>query len=270
MGRGAEGSRRVCTVIIEVPESAAGAVRLLAVRDEDPGRAWDAPGRWWPELPSVLGVRDRVAGGAWLAASPENRRLALVLNRADTAGLPEGPSPTASRGALVLDAVRARPIPNPPRTANFNLLGIEGSRASLTVWDGAGLARRWLEPGLHMIAHHDVDDAERTPRIARWLPAFRELGGLPDHAWRQQWIALLDETAGLRAGDDRAIIRDNRGHGYATLSLLVCLAEVRGAVAGVGVPGGAGERPAPALRLDSAVLDEPARWASPAFSTIVA
>ena len=59
----------------------AASVRLLAVRDEDPQREWDALGPWWPEqYPGVIGIRDRRAGGAWLAVDPQRRRLAVLLN----------------------------------------------------------------------------------------------------------------------------------------------------------------------------------------------
>lgn len=247
----------MCTAVIEVPESPDGAVRLLAVRDEDPGRAWDAPGHWWEDLPEVIGVRDRLAGGAWLAAVAERRRLAMILNRAGAApdGRPGGPKALGSRGRIVLEDVAGRPIPDPPGTANFNLVSVEGARATVTSWDGSSLRRAALSPGVHMIAHHGVDDAARTARIAHWLPAFRSLAGLPDEAWRERWVSLLDESAALAPDDDRAIIRDNRGHGYPTLSLLVVLAELP--------PGRDGSG---ALRLDAAVLDEPARWSASGLS----
>ncbi|WP_370429006.1 NRDE family protein, partial [Microbacterium sp. NRRL B-14842] len=59
----------MCTVVIDV--EVAGSARLLAVRDEDPAREWDALGEWWPEeYPGVIGIRDRRAGGAWLAVNP--------------------------------------------------------------------------------------------------------------------------------------------------------------------------------------------------------
>ncbi len=247
----------MCTVVVEVPTSKAEAVRLLAVRDEDPARPWDPPGAWWPERPGVLGVRDRRAGGAWLAAAPDEGRLSVILNRADvfSYGLPAGPNGLASRGSLVLDAVVGRSLPDPPRTAGFNLVTVAGGSATVTSWDGESLVHRTLAPGVHMIAHHDVDDL-RSARIDAWLPAFRELAGL-DTGWRERWIALLERSTGLPAGDDRAIIRDNRGHGYETLSLLVCTAEVQGGTPSERAPG--------SVRLESAAFAEPAVWGAPVF-----
>ncbi len=241
----------MCTVVIEVPESPAGSVRLLAVRDEDPARSWDAPGEWWPaEHPGVIGVRDRCANGAWLAAAPDAGRLSVILNRAGVAdpGRPQGPNGLASRGALVLDDVAGEVLPDPPRTAGFNLVSVDGGAALVTSWDGETLHRERLGSGMHMLAHQGVDDAEHTSRIAAWLPEFRALAGLGDD-WRDAWVALLSRTAQLPPGDDRAIIRDNTPHGYPTQSLLACLAEV-------------GPR---AVRLDTAVLDAPAHWSGAGF-----
>ncbi|MDR6867037.1 hypothetical protein J2Y69_001636 [Microbacterium resistens] len=214
----------MCTVVIEV--GAGGSSRLLAVRDEDPMREWDALGPWWPEQhPRVIGIRDRRAGGAWLAADPETRRLAVLLNRADVLGLPE--DQVLSRGGIVLESVAGRSPSTADgalRTHGFNLLEVTPTGARVLSWDGSTLRETAVPPGVHMIAHDDLDDPD-TARIARWLPAFRErVGG--DAPWPGAWLDLLAETAELDPADDRAIIRDNRPHGYPTQSLLFCLADV--------------------------------------------
>ncbi len=206
--------------------AAEGVARVLAVRDEDPQREWDALGPWWQDgHPGVIGIRDRRAGGAWLAADPGRRRLAVLLNRADVRGLPE--DRTVSRGALVLDAVAGRA----PSAADgslphhgFNLLEVSPSGARVLSWDGVLLRETPVPPGVHMIAHDDLDDPA-TARIARWLPVFRDRAsqGLD---WPEGWVDLLAETARLDPEDDRAIIRDNRPHGYPTQSLLYCVALV--------------------------------------------
>ena len=92
-------------MVIDVagPETA----RLLAVRDEDPQREWDALGEWWPDAyPGVSGIRDRRAGGAWLAVNPAERRLAVLLNRADVVDL--AADVAVSRGSLALESVMGR------------------------------------------------------------------------------------------------------------------------------------------------------------------
>ncbi|WP_336653266.1 MULTISPECIES: NRDE family protein [unclassified Leucobacter] len=257
----------MCTVILDVPTRADAPIRLLAVRDEDPERAWDPPGEWWPEeRPGVVGVRDRRANGAWLAAVGPSAgpgdgaaRLAVILNRGETVR-PRGAAPLASRGGIVLDAVAGIEPADPPGTAAFNLVEVSTAGARVTEWGGSDLRRARLSPGVHMLAHDGVDD-RATARIAHWLPEFSALreqgsgsGSEPFPEWRERWISLLARSAELGPTDDRAIIRDNRPHGYPTLSLLVCVAEV----------GDAG------IDLVSAVLRRPGRWGSPAFGAPLA
>jgi len=213
----------VCTVVIDVED--AGFARLLAVRDEDPLRAWDSLGTWWPEdYPGVIGIRDRRAGGAWLAANPAGRRLAVLLNRADVRDLTDGHA--VSRGSLALDSVLDRSPVAPLQMHGFNLLEVGPEGARVLSWDGVELRETPIVPGTHMIAHDDLDDAT-TPRIAAWLPEFRSLGPTADSAdWTTEWTALLAASTELPPEDDRAIIRDNRPHGYPTQSLLYCVASV--------------------------------------------
>ncbi len=250
----------MCTVVIEVPASERGEVRLLAVRDEDPARAWDPPGAWWPEtFPGVHGVRDRRAGGAWLAAEPRAGRLAVLLNRAAEVAEPAGGF--GSRGALPLAAVRGVFPAAPPPTPAFTLVSISPGRAEVISWDGIALRREPLAPGVHMVDHREVDDPA-SPRIARWLPEFRAAAApqpVAEHAgpspspWRERWHAVLARSAELDRHDDRAIIRDNTPLGYATQSLLVCRAAAGGAPA------------SPELTLDWAALAAPGRWAALEF-----
>ncbi|WP_312674727.1 NRDE family protein [Microbacterium sp.] len=213
----------MCTVVIDV--EAAGSARLLAVRDEDPAREWDALGEWWPEeYPGVIGIRDRRAGGAWLAVNPAERRLAVLLNRADVQDL--SATAAVSRGTLPLAAVTGRSPQGAPPMHGFNLLEVGPDGARVLSWDGAELRETPVEPGTHMIAHDDLDD-EETPRIAAWLPEFRALGPAAASAdWAAEWTALLGSSASLPPEDDRAIIRDNRPHGYPTQSLLYAVATV--------------------------------------------
>ncbi|MBQ3358762.1 MAG: NRDE family protein [Microbacterium sp.] len=213
----------MCTVVIDVEDAAS--VRLLAVRDEDPQREWDALGPWWPEqYPGVIGIRDRRAGGAWLAVDPQRRRLAVLLNRADVQELPDDRA--VSRGSLALESVAGRSPEGPLPMHGFNLLEVGPEGARVLSWDGAELRTTPVAAGTHMIAHDDLDDAV-TPRIRTWLPRFRALAPAAESAdWVTEWTALLAESAELSPEDDRAIIRDNRPHGYPTQSLLYATASV--------------------------------------------
>ncbi|MEI2270263.1 NRDE family protein [Microbacterium sp. No. 7] len=209
----------MCTVIVHVPEDITAAIRVLAVRDEDPARAWDPLGPWWPDLPGVIGVRDTRAGGAWLAADPSASRLTVVLNRAD---LIDDSLATGSRGHIVLDAAAGRGLSDAPPTHGFNLLTVTPGRARVSMWDGESVRAVDLAPGVHMIAHDDVDDP-KTARIVAWHDAFAAPSG---DDWIAEWLGALERTTALEPTDDRAIIRDNRPHGYTTLSLLVCAGSV--------------------------------------------
>ncbi|MGY1550443.1 NRDE family protein [Microbacterium sp. A588] len=211
----------MCTVVIDVAEP--GGSRLLAIRDEDPAREWDSLGAWWPQqYPGVIGIRDRRAGGAWLAYDTEHRRLAVLLNRADTLDLPE--DQVLTRGSLALESVAGRAPTAPLPMHGFNLLEVTPDAARMLSWDGKTLRETPLPSGVHMIAHDDLDDPE-TPRIARWLPEFRAHAARTDD-WVDEWIDLLAASAALDPTDDAAIIRDNRPHGYPTQSLLYCVADV--------------------------------------------
>jgi uncharacterized protein with NRDE domain len=206
-----------------VPSSLSEPTRVLAIRDEDPDRPWSPLGRWWPESHGgVVGVRDLRAGGAWLAADSDAGRLAVLLNRADISTLAE--PETVSRGGLALDSVAGKTVKN-PRTHGFNLVEVEGPRTRVTSWNGERLHSDQLAPGTHMVAHDDVDDSS-TPRIARWLEEFAAADLTAVERWWAPWIDVLERSAALENVDDRALIRDNRPHGYPTQSLLVCVASV--------------------------------------------
>jgi hypothetical protein len=212
----------MCTVVVRVPEpSSADPVRLLAVRDEDPQRPWNPLGEWWPDRPGLTGVQDRLAGGAWLAA--QGPRLAVLLNRA---GHPDGvrPEELESRGGIVLASVGGASPSGTPRTLGFNLVEVDGRDVAVTSWDGVELRRQVLSPGTHMLAHNDVDDLG-TPRIAAWHRRFEAASAEGDEWW-EPWLRVLAESAVLDPSDDRAIIRDNHAHGYPTVSLLACVAEI--------------------------------------------
>ena len=216
----------MCTVIITVPEDCTAPVRLLAVRDEDPGRAWDRLGAWWPEAyPGVIGIRDARAGGAWLAAAPDARRLAVLLNRHDLSDRPD--DAVRTRGGVALEsAVGRSPGPHPP-TRGFNLVEVTAHTARVVSWDGLQRRTVDLSPGTHMVAHDDVDDPA-TARIVRWLPEFREAAswGAHDGAWWRAWMPIIERSADLPGDDPAAIIRRQTYEGVPSYSLLMCVATV--------------------------------------------
>ncbi len=227
----------MCTVVIRVPER--GPLRVLAIRDEDPQRPWRPLGAWWPDRPTVRGVMDGLAGGAWLAA--DSSTLSVLLNRAGGA---EGPDVT-SRGALVLDTIQGLPLPDPLTTLGFNLIRVTPSGARVTSWESGTPRVVDLVPGTHMIAHDEVDDPA-TARVVAWRDAFAAAPTVPDSdgRWWDAWLAVLADSTDLDPADDRAIIRDNRAHGFPTLSQLVSVASVS----------------SDGVDMRMATLDHPGRW----------
>lgn len=216
----------MCTVIISVPEDDTAPVRLLAVRDEDPGRPWDRLGPWWPEAyPGVVGIRDARAGGAWLAANQASHTLAVLLNRHDLSDRSDGEVHT--RGSVALESVAARSPGLQPKTRGFNLVEVTAHTARVVSWNGLESRTVELTPGTHMIAHDDVDDPG-TPRIIRWLPEFQDAAAQPvegDEWWRG-WLSIIERTADLAGDDPAAIIRRQSFEGIPSYSLLMCVATV--------------------------------------------
>lgn len=246
----------MCTVVVRVDPGTAWPVTMLALRDESPDRPWDPPAAWWPDRdPEVRGVRDRSAGGAWLAAS-DRAGLAVVLNRwEDTSPGPDGTWTT--RGVLPLDAVVDGEVPGAgalPTTRGFNLVRATADGVTVDTWDGTAVRTTTLGPGVHMITHGEVDDRS-VPRIERWLPDFRSVGapvgppalgpleelgavdglpsdaidgpapaatdGLPDDGWRP-WFRVLAASTALPSDHPEAILRDTTGPEgrFATLSVV--------------------------------------------------
>src|SRR5262245_44538547 len=95
----------MCTLIIGRDVLGPHSVVLAANRDEDPARASDPP-MVLNEDPWVVGGRDRVAGGTWLAIRDGEAAVAL-LNRYEP-GVPPPAGPLRSRGLLTLDVATSK------------------------------------------------------------------------------------------------------------------------------------------------------------------
>src|SRR5258706_825900 len=140
----------MCTAILSIQPGAP--VLLAGVRDELADRAWQPPGRHWPDYPGLVGGRDLEAGGTWLALAPEARRVPCVLNGGGAMARADS---RRSRGVLPLQAAvegklaRAGHADFDP----FHLLSAEPGAATLWSWDGERLTDRELPPGLHMVVN---------------------------------------------------------------------------------------------------------------------
>jgi hypothetical protein len=140
----------MCTAILGLEPD--GTVLLAGVRDEVTSRAWQPPGRYWPDRPGVIGGRDLQAGGTWLAVAPDARRVACVLNGRGRMA----PVPTRrTRGELPLIAAADGKLA-PTDLADldpFRLLVAEPGCALLSSWNGGHLAEQDLGLGLHMVVN---------------------------------------------------------------------------------------------------------------------
>jgi hypothetical protein len=221
----------MCTVILGQDILGPGTVLLGANRDEDPARATAEPGGLTVN-PKVVGGRDMVADGTWLAIR-EGRIAVALLNRRPPRDLPPR-TVLRSRGLLTLDVAtvaenfaptrapddRSRDFLSRLPEATGSKLGLAGARK---IWDELGQyqfapfsllwaspegswilywktgGERHIErvgPGWHVVTHEDLDDINE-PRTA-WL-------SLELAKWRPETfaeaLAKMSELLGAHGGD---------------------------------------------------------------------
>jgi hypothetical protein len=223
----------MCTAIIGLGPD--GTVLLAGVRDEFTRRAWQPPGYHWPGRPGLIGGRDELAGGTWLALAPGAPRVACILNGR---GQPAPAAARRSRGDLPLRAAAGQSDPGDLAAYDpFRLLVAEPGRVELQDWDGGRFRRRDLDPGLHLVVNSGLagelrpDAGEHeTERIAYFQPQLAAIpfpqpkpGAGVEDAWGA-WLPLLN-GAGLSPGDPRALIMrrdvgDGRIFGTTSISLV--------------------------------------------------
>ncbi len=181
----------MCTVVVLVRPGHAWPVLLAANRDEMLNRAWDPPSAWWPEYPGVVGGRDRMAGGTWMAM--QGGRVATVLNRPGSLGPAVG---KRSRGELPLLALTGdvtavdcgayRP---------FNMVLADRDGAQFVRGDGVGRPVAWaLPPGVSVVTAHDPNDPA-SPRAMAQLRIF-QAAPVPEPPDWTSWMTLVVDPAG--------------------------------------------------------------------------
>jgi uncharacterized protein with NRDE domain len=211
----------MCTVMLRFRPDEPWPLLLAAVRDEFLDRPWDPPAAHWPATPTIIGGRDRTAGGTWLAARPHSAdptappdptatpngpAVAALLNGVRLPPLELGARP--SRGALPLTVLQGLSLPDTRDYDGFHLL--LGTPSALTVWswDGTTLLARELPPGDHIIVNLGVD-TEEDPLVPHFAPLFEKLPDPPligptAQAWGP-WLDLL-RGDGLAPDDPRALL----------------------------------------------------------------
>jgi hypothetical protein len=227
----------MCTTIIGIDPDAAFPVLLIAVRDEFLDRPWQAPAAAWPEHPGILGGRDLLAGGTWLAVDPAAPRAAWVLNGH---GAPAAGTGRLSRGELPLLAVTGGDLEglDLPRYDPFHLISATPDRVAMISWDGVDRLDRILTPGRHIVTNRGLNAVEgdgegfgaeeiqarldhfqpRLAAVARPEPK----GGNVEYSWAP-WLPLINGD-GLDMRDPRALLIrheiDGRAAGTSSVSLV--------------------------------------------------
>jgi uncharacterized protein with NRDE domain len=182
--------------------------KILALRDELVGRTFDDPGRWWPELPTVIGGRDRAAGGTWCASRIDTGATALVLNRPPR---PQADPGAPSRGVLPLAAL----VHGADWPAHVGLVGMASfalvlaAPDGMTVWtfDGHELSVTDHPEGTHMVTSGGPEDRK----------ADRYLAGLAAADYPDGWRRLVESRA--PADDPGALVvrHEREGLVFATV-----------------------------------------------------
>ena len=181
---------------------------VAANRDEFYARPAEGP-TLLSSAPLVVGGRDVVAGGSWLATS-EHGVVVGILNRRTT----EPPDPTrASRGALCVALARAGLVAaaveilsalDPLAHNPFNVLVADRQRAVVAQNRADGMALQELPPGTHLLTNLDLNDPT-CRRISRSSQRFQQLA--ESYALSRDRSALL---SGLHAvlGDHQTALDD--------------------------------------------------------------
>jgi Transport and Golgi organisation 2 len=169
----------VCTLIVGLEVLGPGTLLLGANRDESPARPTAGPGAL-VERPRVVGGRDLVSGGTWLAVR-EARFVSALMNRRPIPGDERDPATLRSRGLLCLDAAATGPPldapaaidpgtgePHPPRLDAALRLLHAGHYAHCTLV-GIGLDAGWAIHAGHVVAHGSLPATPKvTPVTAGW------------------------------------------------------------------------------------------------------
>ncbi|HEY8672442.1 MAG TPA: NRDE family protein [Candidatus Dormibacteraeota bacterium] len=222
----------MCTILLAWRCHPDAPIVLAANRDELIARPSSPPGLL-NENPWVVGGRDLLAGGTWLAIAAGGMMCA-VTNRHATTGEPLPPDPTRrSRGEIPLsllldprpDEVRDRLAGlGPGRYNPVNVLWLSADHALVAHVDDAAPVRVVdLAPGAHVLTTGDLDDASR-PKVAMLsagMDAALGAGGGPDGTLARMRALLADHTTPTGKPVDAACIH---GDIYGTVSASTVIA----------------------------------------------
>jgi len=214
----------MCTVLVLLRPDDRWPLLVATNRDELLDRAFDPPGRWWPDAPEVTAWRDRAGGGSWLGVN-DRGVVATVINQLDELGPAPG---KRSRGELVLHALRAGRAADALEALRaldagayrgFTLLVADRTHAFACANDGDALRATALAPGHHMLTP-EGHDAAGSPRYDAHHAAFREaVPPQPDRDDWASWIALLQREDAADPHQAMTVVTD-RGFGTVASTLI--------------------------------------------------
>lgn len=182
----------MCLIVIDWQPGTAIPLRLAANRDEFHARPTQPLDRWRDA--DLIGGRDLLGGGTWLAAG--HSRLAALTNVRDArASTPPG---APSRGELVRLALEVDDLPrwletlargDAERYAGFNLLAMNGDQLWVLHHGRQGSDLQLVSAGIHGLSNARLDTP--WPKVVQACEAMRNAAHLPD--WRQEmWATMRD------------------------------------------------------------------------------
>lgn len=221
----------MCTILLAWKCFPGTPIVLAANRDELIARPSAPPGVLRTD-PLIVGGRDLVAGGTWLAVAADGT-ICEVTNRHPAVGTPGAPDPARrSRGEIPVAMLTADPAAVPARLADLgpgiynpvNVLWLSAERALVAHVDDSGPVRVVdLEPGPHVLTTRDVDDTT-NPKVAMLRAGMdRALAaaGDPDATVTGLRAILADHTSASDSPIDAACIH---GDVYGTVSASTVIA----------------------------------------------
>ncbi len=210
----------MCTVLVLFRPGERWPLLIASNRDERLDRAFDPPGRWWPDAPEIVAWRDRTSGGSWLGAN-DRGVFATLVNRIYELGPLPGKS---SRGDIVVDALRrpdaasavaaVRKLPG-ERYGGFTLLVADRAQAWVVTNAEGAMSAEVLVAGHHMLTPEGCD-APGSARYATHGAEFRDAPiPEPERAEWSEWIAILRREDAADPHQAMTVVTD---HGFGTVA----------------------------------------------------
>lgn len=223
----------VCTLLLWKNRHPRYPIIVAANRDEFEGRPSSDPMRLC-EHPLVVGGRDEIAGGTWLAVS-ENGIIVALTNRREAGR--HDPS-KRSRGLLVLECAHRASLGDveqllrgaDPHAYNPFVLVALDPRTGLAAQAGDdGLALESIAVGVHAVTNWSFDD-ERHPKALRALEVARafDVGNGDATELADRLHTLLSDHARGERGEDGGLCVHRPDERYGTRSSAIVMLDRSG------------------------------------------